>query len=144
MKLSPEAEREWQRQERALLQEREGLPDDGDAGTRAYRLLARSLAEPIAVELAPDFARSVARRAERARLLDGRPEQLALSVCLALFALLAGYVLFVQGGEWLAQLRALLPALDGGGARWLLLALACAGLAYWPRSNAPRPRLPSA
>lgn len=144
MKLSPEAEREWQRQERALLQERAGLPDDGDAGTRAYRLLARSLAEPIVVELAPDFARSVARRAERARLLDGRPEQLALSVCLAVFALFAGYVLFVQGGAWLAQLRALLPALDGGGAHWLLLALACASLAYWPRSSAPRPRLPSA
>lgn len=144
MKLSPEAEREWQRQERALQQEREGLPDDGDAGTRAYRLLARSLAEPMAVELAPDFARSLALRAERARLLDGRVEQLALTACLALFALLAGYALFVQGGEWLAQLRALVPALDGGGARWLLLALACAGLSYWPRSVVLPARSPSA
>ena len=135
MKLSPEAEREWQRQERALLQEREGLPDDGDAGTQAYRLLARELAEPIAVELAPDFARSIARRAERARLLDGRPERLGLSVCLVVFGLFAGYVLFVQGSEWLAQLQTLVPALDGGGMHWAVLALVCAALAYWPRSD---------
>lgn len=144
MKLSPEAEREWQRQERALLQEREGLPDEGDAGTGVYRLLARELAQPVAVELAPDFARSVARRAERARLLDGRPEQLVLSVCLAVFALLAAYALVVQGSEWLAQLRLLVPALGGAGLRWVMLALACAGLAYWPRPAVDTARPPTA
>lgn len=134
MKLSPEAEREWQRQELALQQEREGRPAGGDAATQAYRLLARGLAQPLVPELPPDFARRVARLAERARLPDGRLEQQALLVCLGLFALLAGYAVFVQGAGWLAQLRTLVPALDGGGARWALLALVCAGAAYWPRS----------
>ena len=142
MKLSPEAEHEWQRQELALQQERAGLPAAGDAGTQVYRLLARGLAEPLAVDLAPDFARNIARQAERARLPDGRLEQQALWICLGLFALLAGYALFVQGADWLAQLRTLVPALDGGGARWALLALLCAGAAYWPRSTLPHSRLP--
>ena len=50
MKLSPEAEREWQRQELALQQEREGRPAGGDAATQAYRLLARGLAQPLVPE----------------------------------------------------------------------------------------------
>ncbi|KRE90948.1 hypothetical protein ASG87_02100 [Frateuria sp. Soil773] len=132
------AEREWQRQERAMRQERAGLaPADGEPDLHAYRQVARALAEPPRERLPADFARLTARRAERAAAGladDGRFEQRLVVLLLAVFAL-AGVIAAAMYG------RAWLPAIDDGipaawlTNRWLLALAVCLGcsglLGHW-------------
>lgn len=135
----PDNEREWQLQEQALQAERSGGSDAGSARLQQYRLLARVLAEPMAVGLPPGFAGEIARRAERERLLDGRIERRMLTISLGLFGLIGLLCLIVQGKAWLGRLFDMLPALSGLGGDWSLLALACLVAAYLPGLLASRP-----
>lgn len=132
MNHSSDHEREWQLQEQALQAERSGASAADSVRLQQYRLLARALAEPMAVGLAPDFAREIARRAERERLLDGQIERRMLAISLGLFGLIGLICLMAQGPLWLGRLFDLLPALSGLGGDWSLLALACLAAVYLP------------
>ena len=138
MNHSPDSEREWQLQEQALQAERSG-GDAGSARLQQYRLLARVLAEPMAVGLPPDFAREIARRVERERLLDGHIERRMLAISLGVFGLIGLLCLIAQGEVWLGRLFDLVPALSGLGGDWSLLALACLAAVYLPGMLTSRP-----
>lgn len=138
----PAQEREWQAQERALQAERRGLdPAADDARVRRYRLLARTLREPMPDALPADFARQMAARVATApaqrHAADSRFESTLVSV-LAVVLLVAGsMMLAVYGSTWLPAFRSLLPA-TGSPATSLLLALGgCLGaswlLGLWQR-----------
>jgi hypothetical protein len=111
-------EAEWQRQERALVQERAGGAPAGaqEPVQRAYRLIARAINEPELPELPADFASRVARLAP-ARLPSMRVSDAWFERGLPwLMALLFGgaCALFL----WLARddtspIRETLPSADG-------------------------------
>ncbi|HEX7731823.1 MAG TPA: hypothetical protein VF415_04190, partial [Rhodanobacter sp.] len=90
----PAREREWQAQERALQAERLGLdPAGDDARVRRYRLLARTLRQPMPEALPEDFAKQMAARVAvapaRRHAADARFES-TLAGILAVVLLLAG------------------------------------------------------
>lgn len=132
------AEREWQRQERAMQNERAGLdPAAGEPGLHAYRQIARALAEPPQAQLPADFARRTACQVERAaarRADGGRFEQRLVLLLLAVFALAGVVVAAMYGRAWL-------PPVDDGISvtlltnRWLLALAVCLGcsglLGHW-------------
>ncbi len=128
--LSPEQEREWTLQQRAI--DIEGGRADAENVPASYRLVARALREPLPLGLPDGFARRVARRAERAALLDARwPQRWIVVLLLVLFALgVAGLVL--EGAGWLAGLLATLPSLPRVVNGWGLLLLLGIGAAHWP------------
>lgn len=128
--LSPEQEREWALQQRAV--DIEGGLSGAEAAPAAYRLLARALREPLSIGLPAGFARRVARRAERAALLDARWPQRWTAVLLLVLAALVAAGLMLQGAGWLADLRAALPSLPRLVNGWGLLLLLGIGAARWP------------
>jgi len=128
--LSPEQEREWTLQQRAV--DIEGGLAGADGAPAAYRLLARALREPLPIALPAGFARRVARRAERAALLDVRwPQRWIVALLLVLAALVVAG-LMLQGAEWLTDLRVALPSLPRLVNGWGLLLLLGIGAARWP------------
>lgn len=131
----PAQEREWQAQERAMRAERLRLdPAAGDARMRRYRLLARTLREPMPDALPADFAQrmaaQVAATPARRHAADTRLES-ALASALAAVLLAAGAAtLAIYGNAWLPSFRDLLPA-AGAPATSLLLALGgCIGASW--------------
>jgi hypothetical protein len=137
-------EREWQAQERALQAERLGLDPTGeDARVRRYRLLARTLRQPLPDTLPGDFASRVAARAAGPRTLalpvSARFESILLAVLAGLLVLCAGVVLTRAGQAWLPVIRATLPAADPQDLRWLLAFAGCLGLS-WLLWQGPRRR----
>ncbi len=128
--LSPEQEREWTLQERAA--DIEGGLAGAEAAPDSYRLIARALREPPPMDLPAGFARRVARRAERAALLDARwPQRWILVLVLVLSALAVAGVM-LEGAGWLAGLLAALPSLPRLVNGWGLLLLLGIGAARWP------------
>lgn len=128
--LSPEQEHEWTLQQRAI--DIEGGLAGAPAAPASYRLVARALREPLPVDLPAGFARRVARRAERAVLLDARwPQRWILVLLLALSALVVAG-LMLEGAGWLAGLLAALPSLPRLINGWGLLLLLGIGAARWP------------
>lgn len=132
-------EREWQRQERAMQQERAGLdPAAAEPGLQAYRQIARALAEPPQAQLPADFARRTARKVERTATAErtdgGRFEQWLVVLLLGVFALAGVIVAAMYGRAWL-------PSVDDGISvtlltnRWLLALAVCLGcsglLGHW-------------
>ena len=108
-----DAEREWQAQERALRHERLGLdPAEDDASVRGYRAISRALAEPPEFALPADFARRVARLAEKPTSADApgtRFERVltwVLGVGMGITALAA---LTVYGGTALPSVENAMP-----------------------------------
>ena len=143
----PAHEREWQAQERALQAERQGLdPADGDALVRRYRLLARSLRQPMPEALPADFARQMADRVAVApawrQATDPRFES-TLAGVLAVALLVAGCVMLADyGSAWLPAFRDLLPASGAPATGWLLALGGCLGaswlLGLWQRHTPGR------
>ena len=135
-------EQEWSAQERALAEERAGLPlGDGDASVRTYRLMAHLLAQPIEEQLPDGFARRVARQvAPAASPLDTRLERGLLGLLVAAMAVAGLVVVAIYGAGWL-------PALDQGvvGALlakpWAWALAACLGLSrlsrHWLHHDQP-------
>lgn len=120
-------EREWQLQERALREERLGLPSAGeDARLRRYRQLSRALRQPLDTALPADFASRIVRRIEadtaEARVRDLRFERALVPVLVALFGLAIGAVLVFFGSDWL---QPLIPYARTLASPWLLALLAC-------------------
>ncbi|HTB68343.1 MAG TPA: hypothetical protein VK727_19130 [Steroidobacteraceae bacterium] len=128
-------EHEWQAQERALQAERLGLDaTDDDARLRRYRLLARTLRQPLPATLPLDFASQIAARltappAEMAPV-SGRFESILLGVLAGLLVVCAAVVLARDGQAWLPAIRATLPAADVQDLRWLLAFVGCLGCSW--------------
>jgi hypothetical protein len=128
-------EREWQAQEHARQAERLGLDSTGDdAVVRRYRLLARTLRQPLPDTLPVDFASRVAARAAAppamAAPASDRFESILLAVLAGLLVGSAGLVFARDGQAWLPWIRASLPAVDPQDLRWLLAFAGCLGWSW--------------
>jgi hypothetical protein len=123
-------EREWQAQERALHDERNGAAPGDDPLQAHYRLVARALRQPLPHALPDDFA---ARVAARARLQavhappDLRIEQRLVRVLVAVLALSAAVAVAWYGPQWLQAIAVLLP---GAALNWTLALMACVGVSW--------------
>jgi hypothetical protein len=129
-------EREWQVQERALREARDGLDmSSDDIALAQYRSIALALRQPPHGVLPADFAAGVARFAgegiasERAAArVDGVVfEQVLVRILSAAFALSALAALGIYGGRLLAMLQS---ATGNEGLQWTLALAACVGLSW--------------
>lgn len=122
------AEREWQAQERARMDERQGTdPAASDPAARRYRAIAQALRQPPQVQLPVGFAQRTARRIVQTSAPDTRLERNLIRGLVAAFTLAAAGATVLYGHDWVPALTAGVPA------RWLtepwLVALAaCLGL----------------
>jgi hypothetical protein len=141
-------EREWQAQEHALQAERLGLdPAGDDARVRRYRVLARTLRQPLPETLPADFAQRVAARVATLPAMPApagnRFESILLIVLAGIFVVAAGVVLAHDEQTWLPTMRAMLPPTDPHGLRWPLAFVGCLGLSWllsqWQRHVQHRP-----
>jgi hypothetical protein len=128
-------EREWQAQEHALQAERLGLDPAGDnARVRRYRLLARTLRQPLPETLPGDFAQRVAARVATLPAMSGsaggRFESILLILLAGVFVVAAGVVLARDEQTWLPAIRALLAVADPQGLRWPVAFVGCLGLSW--------------
>ena len=128
---TPVDDHEWQLQERAWREERDGAATSDDPALADYRRVARALREPMPHGLPPDFAARVAARAEARRRTASRVEDVLTQVLLAALGIAGGVVAVQSGGSWLHAATARLPAQDLGlGLHWGLAILACLGLSW--------------
>ena len=128
----PAREREWRAQERALDAERQGRDaTDDDARVRRYRLLARTLREPIPDALPADFARQMAAQVATApsrRQVAGMRIESTLADTLVVLLLVAGGVMLaIYGNTWLPAFHTLLPT---HATSWLLALGGCLGASW--------------
>lgn len=127
----PVDDHEWQLQERAWREERDGASPSDDPALADYRRVARALREPMPPGLPADFAARVAMRAEARRRTAGRLEDVLTQLLLAALGIAGGVVAVRSGGTWLHEVTALLPAQDLGlGLQWGVAILACLGLSW--------------
>ncbi|KRA16270.1 MULTISPECIES: hypothetical protein [unclassified Lysobacter] len=128
---------EWLAQERALRDERAGLPmDAGDARVAQYRLLVRALRAPAMEPLPADFAAQVARRVEASATLGDRLEQWLLNGLILVMAAVALYVVASYGGAWWDAIAAPLARMPSGLGAWLpVLGLCAGGTWLWDRMS---------
>lgn len=139
----PRRDAEWQAQERALREERAGLPvAAGDARVAEYRLISRALRHPPLDAVPYDFARDLARRVARGEG-DERIERWLLRSLVGLMGLAGAVVVAMYGAAWWPAIAQLLPLPAGELARWSLVLAACAGTTWMLgqvlRSEAPTP-----
>lgn len=124
-------EREWQLQERALREERDGSVAGDDPAVADYRKVAHALRTPPPVALPADFAVQVAARVAARHAVEGRLEQILTHALLGALALAAVVVSMQYGGHWLRDGLALLPARGWDlGLQWGLAVVACLGLSW--------------
>lgn len=131
----PRVQREWQAQERAVREERLGLPlargDDADgARVAGYRLLARALRHPPLERPPADFAAQVARHVQAGPAFEERVERWLLRALLAVLALAAVGVAALYGAAWWPALAAFPQALPAGAGAWASALLACLALSW--------------
>lgn len=138
-------EREWLAQERAMRRERLQLdPAGDDARSRRYRLLSRTLREPLPDALPADFARQVAARVaaapSRQVTSGGRLESALLLALGGALILAAGIVTAIYGHAWLQPFGELLPAFPGSTLGWLLALGGCLAASWLLGHWQPPPR----
>lgn len=140
-------EREWQAQERALDAERRHLdPAADDARVRRYRLLARTLREPLPEDLPANFAQymaaQVATAPARRQASDTHIESIMLVILAVVMLVASGVVVANYGSAWLPAFRALLAPVGAPATRWLLALSACLGASWlwglWQEQCRPR------
>jgi hypothetical protein len=139
-----EFRREWQAQERALEEERNGVnPVSCDGVVAQYRLIARALRMPRIAPLPDDFAARAVARIEAARVPTEDLMEIWLQRVLFLL-LVAGGAAATLGGEWLtdAYSRASTLARSGSAGGWMLIVAACLSLSLamehlWHRRRNP-------
>lgn len=122
--------REWDLQERARSDVREGLAGDAVPGDfAAYRRIAQALRTPPPSRLPSNFAFQVAQLAARRharRPADLRLEQWLVRALVVVFAIGSLVVAALYGGAWLRAL----DATGTGAAGWFGTAAACALLTW--------------
>jgi len=128
-------EREWQAQERALQQERQGAPPaHDDLAAARYRPVARVLLEPLPDALPADFAAQVAalarHRQARAAAMDLRLERNLMRGLFATLVLGGAVALAIYGQGYWDALASAVPSSRDTGASWWLPALLCVGLSW--------------
>lgn len=127
-------EREWQAQERALLNERLGI-DAGqdDALVARYRTIARALRQPPAGGLPSNFAYEIARVAAlqvQPVEVDSRVERWMMRALVGVMALAGAFVAAIQGGDWLRASGELLGASGLGAGNWIFAVVACVAMTF--------------
>jgi hypothetical protein len=132
-------EPEWQAQERALREERNGVAAGDDPLVARYRQVARALRQPADSAPPPDFARTVAARVAAAHAPPDMRLELALLRALSgLLGMSAIVAAALYGGQWLHAFAALLPPIVTGTAlNWALALGACLALS-WGFGRLPR------
>lgn len=128
-------EREWQAQERALQQERQGAPAaHDDAAAARYRPVARVLLEPLPDALPADFAVQVAALARRQQArtadMDLRLERNLMRGLGAALVLGGAVALALYGQVSWDAFANVVPSTRDTGASWWLPALLCVGLSW--------------
>ncbi|HEY5852287.1 MAG TPA: hypothetical protein VIT62_16195 [Lysobacter sp.] len=122
-------EREWQAQERAMEQERRGVPlDPADPRVGEYRLIARALRAPAMEPVPFDLAAQIVRRVEAAQTLGERVEGWLLRILVTLLVVVAIGAVAIYGHDWASAFAALWPDPSPQSAGWGGLLLACLGL----------------
>ena len=137
MKTNEFNEREWQAQERALRDAREGLASTDPQALR-YRKVADALRMPLPDALPADFASSVAALAEhnaRAPVpalvqaaQSGVLERGLLRAAIAVMGVGSAVVVAMYGAQWAPAFSSLWPAMSGSSAGWATLLVACLGV----------------
>lgn len=123
--------REWRLQERALQEERAGMPmNAGDPRLAQYRLLSRALRAPVMEPIPYGFAAQVARRAESAANAGDRLERLLQTGLLGLLLAVGAGMMLATSENWLPALQAPLQALPQGSVSWGLVVAACCALTW--------------
>ena len=123
-------EREWQAQERALQDERNGAGPGDDPLQAHYRLVAHALRQPLPHALPDDFVARVATQARQQAAHvppDLRIEQRLVRALIAVLALSAAVVVAWYGPQWWQAITVLLP---GAALNWTLALMACVGLSW--------------
>lgn len=127
-------EREWQAQERALLNERIGADAaEDDALVARYRSIARALRQPPAGALPSNFAYEVARLAAmqpRPADIDSALEQWLVRALVGTMVLAAVIVTAIYGSDWLGATGALLGSNGIGGGGWIAALVACFAMTF--------------
>lgn len=121
---------EWQAQERALQDERNGVAPGDDPLQARYRLIARALRQPLPHALPEDFAVQVAARALGRAVHappDLRVEQRLVRALVAVLALSAAVAVAWYGPQWLQAITVLLP---GAALNWTLALTACVAVSW--------------
>lgn len=130
----PVDEGEWQAQERARRDERDGVAPVEDPLQASYRSIARALRAPPPGRLPTNFAVQVAARVARMAThppLDLRFEQRLVRVLVGVFALSAAVAAALYGQQAIAGLAALVPALSADTSLdWITLVAGCMGLSW--------------
>ena len=137
----PIDEREWQAQERAVRDAREGVPST-DPLARHYRKVADALRAPLPDALPDDFAASIARLAEaNARApapvpdlvqaaQSGSLERGLLRGALGVFGLGSAVVVGLWGPTWVAPIASFLQLDSAAAVNWALALGACVGTTW--------------
>ncbi|WP_350016600.1 hypothetical protein ABNK63_02470 [Rhodanobacter sp. IGA1.0] len=128
-------EREWQAQESAMRRERLQLdPAGDDARSRCYRLIARSLRQPLTESLPADFAQQLAARVgavpSPAASASASFEFKLMLVLAATMAVAAIAVIAIYGSAWLPSFAALAPNPQAPATHWLLALAGCVGASW--------------
>jgi len=126
-------QREWEAQERALVDERAGARAGGDANVAQYRLIARALRRPQLAPLPSDFAaRTAARAAVESRAASERVEVWLERGLIALLLVAGGVALTVFNSEWLETLSFSVPERAAPSIQtlvsWSIAVAACVGI----------------
>lgn len=120
---------EWQAQERAVEQERRGVPlDDADPRLAEYRLIARALRSPAMEPMPFDLAERIVQHVEASTAWGERVERWLLRILGGVFALAALVAVTLYGPQWAPSFSALWPSMSAQSGDWAMLLLACLGV----------------
>ena len=121
-------EREWQAQERALRDAREGVAS-GDPLARRYRAVVDALRTPLPDALGSDFAAQVAAQARNAPL-DARLEGSLVRTLATLLGLSGAVTAAIYGRQWLPAILEPLHLDTASALNWALALSACVAMTW--------------
>jgi hypothetical protein len=122
-------EAEWQAQERALEQERRGVPlDAADPRLAEYRLIARALRNPAMEPMPADLAAQIVQHVELVQGLGERVERWLLRLLGIGLAVIAMAAVAMYGASWAPAFAGLVPRWSASSADWSGILIGCLAL----------------